>query len=83
MLNFLTSLPAIIGGAMFLSVSESLTPFRSSLSFFVAGLSGIIIVIRKESPTSVFTIRGNFAVLEGVVFTIVCWGLSVYFWLAH
>lgn len=52
-----------------------------SLGFFIVGLSGVIIVVRKEMPSGWGSIHGPLAIATGVVTIISCWGLAVYFFL--
>jgi hypothetical protein len=49
-----------------------------SLLFFLAGFSGVIIVVRKEIPMSFYSIQGKRAVVEGTLFTIFLWSLALY-----
>jgi uncharacterized membrane protein YccC len=77
-LNVLVSLPAILGIAMILASKGPLNRTLLSASFFLAGFTGVIVMIRKESPTSIGGIRGKWAVVEGLIFTIICWGIAAY-----
>jgi hypothetical protein len=45
-----------------------------SLGCFIAGFSGIIVLIKKEIPTGLNTIRGTRAIIEGLIITILFWG---------
>jgi len=79
MLSVLTYSPAIVGLAlMFLLVGHVPTTLLFSLATFVAGFSGVIILIRKEVPSSLWTIRGRGAILRGIGWVIVCWGAALY-----
>jgi len=80
-LNIAVSSPALLGLGMILLSKGPLNPYVLSTSFFLAGFTGIIIIIRKESQMSIGSVHGKWAVFEGLVFTIVCWGIAVYVWL--
>jgi|GEM_PF-3769228 len=49
-----------------------------SLTFFLAGFMGIIIIARHEIPAVLFTITGVPAIVEGSIVTIFFWGSAVY-----
>ncbi len=49
-----------------------------SLTFFLAGFMGIVIIIRREIPAVLFTITGVQAIVEGGIVTIFFWGSAVY-----
>jgi len=79
MLSALTYSPAIVGLAlMFLLIGHVPTTWLFSLASFVTGFSGVIIVIRKEIPSSLWTIRGPAAIIRGIGWVIVCWGAALY-----
>jgi hypothetical protein len=77
-LSSLVSLPALLGLAIIMTSRGPLDSRRASLSFLLAGLTGIIVVIRRESPFSLGAIRGKWAVIEGLVFVVICWGIALY-----
>lgn len=77
--TFQVYLPFLIGAWIFLSIREPQKYFLHSFSMFIAGFSGVIMIIRKESPTSRKIIRGKWAVFSGVIFTILLWGFSLYY----
>src|ERR1700690_887072 len=52
-------------------------PWFLSLFFFVAGFSGVIVAVKREVPTGLYSIRGWRAAVEGIIFTIICWGLAL------
>ena len=78
--NLLVSFPALLGAGLFLTPWGPHTRFRLALSGFIAGFTGVIQIIRKESPTAIVTIKGKPAIIEGVIFTAICWGLSAVIW---
>jgi hypothetical protein len=82
LLNLMVSSPAIIALGLILATQGSLTSQRLGLSFFLAGFTGVIVIIRKESPMSIGSLRGKSAIWLGVLFTAVCWGLALYMWLS-
>ena len=49
-----------------------------SVAFFVWGLMGLPMIIRKEMPWLIM-VRGWFAVLEGVVLLLGCWATAIIF----
>jgi len=53
---------------------------------FFGGLSGIPMIVRKEAPNFIFPLEGFLAVLQGIAFLIIGWGLAfgfLYFYLAR
>jgi hypothetical protein len=54
------------------------SPFLISLSFFISGFMGIIIIVRREVPVVLFTIKGTQAIVEGGVVTFFFWGSALY-----
>jgi hypothetical protein len=81
LLNLLVSLPALLGFGIILISKGPLSSVILSLGCFLAGFTGIIIILRRESPMSIGSVTGKWALLEGIVFTTFCWGISLYFWL--
>ena len=79
-LNIVISSPALLGLGIILMSKGPLNSHVLSVSFFLAGFTGIIIMIRKESPVSIGSVRGRGVVFEGLVFTIICWGIALYVW---
>jgi hypothetical protein len=79
LLEVLTFSPIFLGLGVFFFL-QGLLPSSSlySLMSFIAGFSGVIIVIRKEVPSPFWTVRGTAAVLQGIAFTIICWGGALY-----
>jgi hypothetical protein len=50
-----------------------------SLVFFIAGFSGVIIIVKREIPLVLYSaITGWQAVLEGVLISVICWALAIY-----
>ena len=74
--SFLTSLPIL---AAFAVIAVSNHPSNAVFSFaaFIAGFSGVIIIFRKEVPSSFASIRGVPALIIGSVVTLLCWSISV------
>jgi hypothetical protein len=79
-LNVLVSSPVLIALGIILVSRGSLSPQKLGLCFFIAGFTGLIVVIRKESPMAIGSIRGKWAVWEGALFTAICWGLALVMW---
>jgi hypothetical protein len=48
-----------------------------TLGLFVLGFMGLPMIIRKELPWLTTTIRGKFAIFEGVVLMLIWWGLAI------
>lgn len=70
--SLLTYLPILIGcGVMFLPKLPNRVTF--SLAAFIGGFSGVIIIIRKEAPSSFVSIRGVPAVILGIIGTVLLW----------
>jgi len=76
--NIAVSTPAIIGLIIIAQSRGPLTPTRICLAFFIAGFTGLIILVRKNSPISIGSVRGRLAVIEGAVFMSICWGIAIY-----
>ncbi len=49
-----------------------------SLSFFIAGFTGMIVILRREIPVFFYTITGRKAVIEGAIFVACCWVFAIY-----
>lgn len=81
--NVIVSSPALLALGIILVSQSSLNPQKLGLCFFIAGFTGLIVVIRKESPMSIGSLRGKWAVWEGALFTIICWGLALVMWFSH
>jgi len=74
---FQVYLPFLIGFGIVLSIRKPDEFLLRSLGYFLAGFSGVIMIIRKESPTSRRIIRGRWAILSGIIFTMLWWGGSL------
>jgi hypothetical protein len=48
------------------------------IGMLIAEISGMIIAIRKESPRFVGSVKGNSAVINGVVFWLLTWAAGLY-----
>ncbi len=57
---------------------EPISPFLISSTFFISGFMGIIIVVRREVPAVLFTVRGTQAIVEGSLVTLFFWGSALY-----
>ena len=69
--GFLYGLPVLLG---FMTLAISL-----SLGSFIMGLSGVIVAIKKEAPSGRGSIRGTWAVVLGVLLTVIFWSSAAYF----
>jgi hypothetical protein len=53
-----------------------------SLAMFIAGFAGVFIILKKEAPSGLFTVRGAAAIAMGIMLIILFWGLAAStFWL--
>ena len=79
-LNAVTNAPIIIGFLVIAATKGPLTSSSFSLGAFIAGFSGVIIMFRREIPTSLVAIRGNAAVVFGILLTGLMWvsAIAVY-----
>jgi hypothetical protein len=72
--RFLYTLPIILG---FMAFAISL-----SLGCFIAGFSGVIVAVKKEAPSGRGTVRGTWAVVSGILTTLLFWaGAAYFFWI--
>ena len=64
-------------------ISENVDLYSSligAISMTIASLSGIIQIIRRESPRIIGkSVRGRWPILSGILFVAICWLLVVYF----
>jgi hypothetical protein len=81
-LNIFTGIPMMLAIGTLFFLKGLPDSYLYSLAFFIGGFSGVIIIIRKEVPTSIWTIRGNAAILRGVFLIIVFWGAALYILIA-
>ena len=44
---------------------------------FIAGFSGVVIILKREIPLVFYSITGVQAVGEGIMFTMVCWAAAL------
>ena len=77
-LSFLTFLPAFIGLAIITLTINSMGDLGFSLGSFVAGFTGVIIILRKEIPTALNRIKGTRAIVEGILITVLLWGAAIF-----
>jgi len=77
LMNYLYSLivylPMLIGAGIILSTKGPLSSFRAAIGFFIAGFTGIVMIIRKESPMALGIIRGKGPMIGGIIVTTLCW----------
>jgi hypothetical protein len=78
-LNLLISLPALLGFGIIPTTKGPLGSLRLAFCCFLAGFTGVIVMARKESPTSIRATRGKWAVVEGLIFIVICWGAAIFF----
>jgi hypothetical protein len=71
--SFLFYLPILLG---FMAWALSI-----SLGCFIAGFTGIIMLIKKESPSGIATVRGKSAIIIGILITSFFWTGAVFFFL--
>jgi hypothetical protein len=73
-------IPMGIGLGIFF-LSNTLLPMRItfSLGLFVGGITGVIVIIRQEIAAGLFVITGKRAIVEGLIFTLICWGVHSMF----
>src|SRR5574338_1707743 len=74
--NVLVNSPVIFGLLVIFMSEEPISDRRMALAAFIMGLAGIVQVILKEVPGAFFSIRGKPAVVLGIVFTGMLWGVS-------
>jgi len=69
--SFLFYLPILLG---FMAFAISLT-----LGCFIAGLSGVMMIVKKESPSGLYTAHGKSAIVGGVILITIFWSGAIYF----
>ena len=69
--SFLFYLPILLG---FMAFAISLT-----LGCFIAGLTGVIMIVKKESPSGIAPTRGKSAIIGGVLLTTFFWSGAILF----
>jgi hypothetical protein len=79
LLSLLVYAPALLGSGIILSSKGPLTGSILGPGCFLAGFSGIIMIVRRESPSSIGSLRGKWAVVEGVILTAIFWIAGLYF----
>jgi hypothetical protein len=77
----ITVAPMLAALAIIFWSKRPVRPFIFSLSFFIAGFTGLIVIIRREIPMIFNTISGLQAIIEGGIVTIFCWGVAIYIYL--
>ncbi len=78
-LMILTFLPMILALPLLIAMTGVIPNIRFGLFSFIVGLTGVIIVIRKEIPMALGSIKGKSAVIQGTVIIILCWLAAIYF----
>ncbi len=76
--SLVTASPMIVAGLVMFLFARPVTPALLAIISFLMGLSGVIVMIRRELPTSLYKITGWPAILYGAIFTAFCWGLGAY-----
>ncbi len=74
----LTYSPAVVVTLIFFISPRPLTHARFAAMAFVLGLVGVIIMVRKESPTTLGSVRGKWAVAQGALITLAFWLAALY-----
>ncbi|MBL0345151.1 hypothetical protein [Candidatus Villigracilis affinis] len=77
-LMIMTFSPLILGFLLLVAMNGVIPNIRFSLFSFIVGLTGVIIVIRKEIPMALGSIKGKSAVFQGAVITILFWLFALY-----
>ncbi len=75
LLEILVLSPIFIGVGIFAISKGNLVVI--SLGTFIMGLSGIMIIVRKEIPTATTRFRGTRAIIEGILLTLFFWGITI------
>ena len=75
----LTYSPALVVAVIFFTARGNFTAGRLAAMAFVVGLVGLIIVARKESPTVLGSLRGRWAVAQGLLIAAAFWLAALYF----
>jgi hypothetical protein len=78
----ITASPMLVALLVLFLFARPVTPALGGLFFFLAGLSGVIVVIRREEPTGLYKVTGWPAVIRGAIFTAFCWGIGLYLYLS-
>lgn len=76
--NLLVTSPALLGAAILFFSKGPINDMTFSFALFLAGFTGVIVAIRKEIPMSIGSIRGKWAVIQGVGVVILLWGSALY-----
>ncbi len=77
-----TSSPMLVALLLLFLFARPATPALGGLFFFLMGLSGVIVMIRRELPTALCRRTGWPAILQGAIFTAFCWGLGLTLYLS-
>lgn len=73
LLNLITFAPLALALLLSLVLKN-----RVDLCAFIAGFTGVIIVVRKEIPMAFRNITGTRAVVEGAILIIFFWSAAIY-----
>lgn len=71
--NLAAGIPFFIGGGMILLTKGSLISTKTGIACFIMGFTGVIIIIRKKGVGTLAQSSGKVAVIEGIIFTSICW----------
>jgi len=74
-------IPALLGFGLILTTKGPMTSQRLSVGFFLAGFTGIILIVQRESLIAVISVHGKWAMWQGIIFTAACWSIAFYFWI--
>lgn len=75
--NLLVTSPALLGFSIILFSKGPVNDTTFSLGLFLAGFTGVIVALRREIPMSIGSIRGRWAVIQGIGFAILLWSSAL------
>ncbi len=80
--QFTVYIPGFIGLGILIIVG--LLPFKINpvpilaIALFLTGISGIIVIVRREIPTGFYVVKGKPAVVQGTIAVAILWGAALY-----
>ena len=74
----MTFSPIALAFLLLLAMDKVIPNIRFGLFAFLSGFTGVIIVIRREVPMSLGSIKGKPAVIQGAVIIILYWLAAIY-----
>lgn len=77
-LMVMTFSPIALAFLLLLAMDKVIPNTRFGLFAFLSGFTGVIIVIRREVPMSLGSIKGKPAVIQGAVIIILYWLAAIY-----